>query len=269
MIAFAVLARFLGWTLCLAPLQVVLLALRAPLSRHLPMVWHRGVCRILGFRIERYGKMSRASPTLFVCNHTSYLDINALGAVVSGCFVAKAEVRGWPVFGFLATLQRTVFVERRASRTAHHRDDMTARLEKGDNLILFPEGTSNDGNRVLPFKSAFFGIAEKPIRGKSLVVQPVSIAYTRLNGIPMGRPYRPFYAWYGDMELASHIWTVAGLGNATVAIQFHAPVTIEQFASRKEMAEACQVAIADGVSRAISGKLTPPIKKRFWKPKPA
>ena len=269
MIAFAVLARFFGWTICLVPFQLVLMAIRAPLARHLPVVWHRGVCRILGFRIERYGKMSRASPTLFVCNHTSYLDINALGAVVPGCFVAKAEVRGWPVFGFLATLQRTVFVERRASRTAHHRDDMAARLEKGDNLILFPEGTSNDGNRVLPFKSAFFGIAEKPVKGKPLVVQPVSIAYTRLNGIPMGRPYRPFYAWYGDMELASHIWTVAGLGNATVAIQFHTPVTIEQFASRKEMAEACQTAVADGVSRAISGKLTPPIKKRFWKPKPA
>ena len=160
-------------------------------------------------------------------------------------------------------------MERRVSRTAHHRDNMTERLEAGDNLILFPEGTSNDGNRVLPFKSAFFGIAEKPVRGKPLTVQPVSIAYTRLNGIPMGRPYRPFYAWYGDMELASHLWNVAGLGNATIAIQFHQPVTIEQFGSRKEMAEACQAAIADGVSRAISGKLTPPIRKRFWAPRPA
>ena len=134
---------------------------------------------------------------------------------------------------------------------------MTARLEAGDNLILFPEGTSNDGNRVLPFKSAFFGIAEKPIRGRPLVVQSVSIAYTRLNGIPMGRPYRPFYAWYGDMELASHLWNVAGLGNATIAIQFHQPVTIEAFSSRKEMAEASQAAIADGVSRAISGQAHP------------
>ena len=99
---------------------------------------------------------------------------------------------------------------------------MTARLEAGDNLILFPEGTSNDGNRVLPFKSAFFGIAENPGQGQAAgTVQPVSIAYTRLNGIPMGRPYRPFYAWYGDMELASHLWNVAGLGNATIAIQFH------------------------------------------------
>ena len=269
MIALAVLLRFLGWTLCLAPFQCVLLLLRAPLSSHLPMVWHRGVCRIFGFRIERYGTMSRTVPTLFVCNHTSYLDISALGAVVPGCFVAKAEVRGWPLFGVLARLQRTVFVERRPSRTAQHRDDMAARLEAGDNLILFPEGTSNDGNRVLPFKSAFFGIAEKPIRGAPLVVQPVSIAYTRLNGIPMGRPYRPFYAWYGDMELASHLWNVAGLGNATIAIQFHPPMTIEQFASRKAMAEACQATIADGVSRAISGKLSPPIRKRFWAPKPA
>ena len=179
MIAFAVLFRFFGWTLCLVPFQLVLMAIRAPLAKRLPMVWHRGVCRILGFRIERYGKASRTVPTLFVCNHTSYLDISALGAVVPGSFVAKAEVRSWPVFGFLARLQRTVFVERRASRTAHHRDNMTARLESGDNLILFPEGTSNDGNRVLPFKSAFFGIAEKPIRGKPLTVQPVSIAYTR------------------------------------------------------------------------------------------
>ena len=66
------------------------------------MVWHRGVCRIFGFRIERYGTVSRNVPTLFVCNHTSYLDISALGAVVPGSFVAKAEVRGWPLFGFLA-----------------------------------------------------------------------------------------------------------------------------------------------------------------------
>jgi 1-acyl-sn-glycerol-3-phosphate acyltransferase len=243
--------------------------IRAPLSKRLPMIWHRGVCRIFGFRVEQYGTMSRERSTLFVCNHTSYLDIVALGAVIPGCFVAKAEVRTWPGFGFLAKLQRTVFVERRASRTAHHRDEMAARLEAGDSLILFPEGTSNDGNRVLPFKSAFFGIAEKPIRGKPLTVQPVSIAYTRLNGIPMGRPYRPFYAWYGDMDLASHLWTVAGLGSATMAIQFHTPVTIEAFKSRKELAQACHTAVAEGVSRAISGRLSPPIKKRFWTPKPA
>ncbi len=269
MIALWTLLRFAGWTVALVPLQCVLMAVRAPISRRLPMIWHRGVCRIMGFRVERHGKKSEASPTLFVCNHTSYLDINALGAVVPGSFVAKAEVRSWPLFGFLSRLQRTVFVERRAARTAHHRDEMIERLEAGDNLILFPEGTSNDGNRVLPFKSAFFGIAERPIRGKPLTVQPISISYTRLNGMPMGRPYRPFYAWYGDMGLAGHIWTVAGLGTATIAIEFHDPLTIEECGTRKRMAEMCHAAVAAGVSRAISGRLAPPLRKRFWAPKPA
>ena len=134
---------------------------------------------------------------------------------------------------------------------------MTARLEAGDNLILFPEGTSNDGNRVLPFKSAFFGIAEKPVRGKPLVVQPVSIAYTRLNGIPMGRPYRAL------LRLVRRHGARQSPVDRRRPRQRHdrhsvsPPVTIEQFRSRKEMAEACQIAIADGVSRAISGKLSP------------
>jgi 1-acyl-sn-glycerol-3-phosphate acyltransferase len=155
----------------------------------------------------------------------------------------------------MAVLQRTVFVERKRDATAKHRDEMVERLEAGDSLILFPEGTSNDGNRVLPFKSAFFGIAEKPVQGKPLTVQPVSIAYTKLNGIPMGRRYRPFYAWYGDMDLAGHMFEMAGLGRATVVIECHPPVTIEQFKNRKELAAHCERVIADGVARANSGRL--------------
>ena len=87
--------------------------------------------------------------------------------MIPGSFIAKAEVRSWPLFGLLARLQRSVFVERRVSRTVKHRDEIHKRLLEGDNLILFPEGTSNDGNRVLPFKSAFFGVAEKQINENS------------------------------------------------------------------------------------------------------
>lgn len=262
--ALITLLRFLGWTLVLAPIQTLLIQFRLPITKRLPMIWHRGVCRIFAFRLEQHGVMSRKRPTLFVCNHTSYLDITVLGALIRGSFVAKAEVRDWPLFGFLARLQRTVFVERRASRTGEHRDELTARLEAGDNLILFPEGTSNDGNRVLPFKSAFFSVAEKPVRGEPLTVQPVSIAYTQLDGIPMGRRYRPYLAWYGDMDLTSHLWNVASLGNVGVAVVFHEPVTIEQFASRKEMAIHCQRVVADGVSRAIHGRLAAPAARGWW-----
>ena len=228
------------------------------------MIWHRGVCRILAFRIQQYGELSEYKPTLFVCNHTSYLDICLLGSVIPGSFIAKAEVRSWPLFGLLARLQRSVFVERRVSRTVKHRDEIHKRLLEGDNLILFPEGTSNDGNRVLPFKSAFFGVAEKQINEKATLVQPVSIAYVKLDGIPVGRNYRPNFAWYGDMEMAGHLWNVFGLGHTTIAIEFHKPVTIEQFSSRKDMAIHCQSEIADGVSRAIHGRLHPSNKGKWW-----
>jgi 1-acyl-sn-glycerol-3-phosphate acyltransferase len=198
--------------------------------------------------------MSVTRPTLFVCNHTSYIDIEALGAVVPGCFVAKSEVAGWPGFGLLAKLQRTIFVERRAQRTAGQRDVMAERLAAGDNLMLFAEGTSNDGNRVLPFKSALFSVAEQPINGSPVTVQPVSIAYTRLDGMPLMRHMRPLFAWYGDMELAGHLWTLLGTGDITVVIEFHSPVTMDQFGSRKALATHCHQVIAAGVSAAIHGR---------------
>tara|TARA_Y100001970_G_scaffold294364_1_gene451604 strand:- start:24045 stop:24869 length:825 start_codon:yes stop_codon:yes gene_type:complete len=259
------LLRFLCFTFALATLQFLLLLFHIPLSRRLPMIWHRGVCGIFRFRIELHGRLSQRSPALFVCNHTSYLDISVLGAILPGCFVAKAEVRSWPLFGFLATLQRTVFVERKMARTGHHRDEMITRMEMGDNLILFPEGTSNDGNRVLPFKSAFFEAASKKINGKSITVQPVSLAYTRLDGIPIGRRYRPYFAWYGDMELFSHLWSIAGIGKTTIVVQFHKPIIFDDFGDRKSLAHYCSETISTGVSDAISGRIRP-IKKRHWWP---
>jgi 1-acyl-sn-glycerol-3-phosphate acyltransferase len=239
----------------MVPLQIVAAAFGLAAQERFPMIWHRGVCRIFGIDIEVSGKIARSKPILFVSNHTSYIDISVLGTLIKGSFVAKADVATWPLFGFLAKLQRTVFVDRRMSRTAREKDRMVGRLEDGDNLILFPEGTSGDGNRVLPFKSAYFALAEAPVHGRPLTVQPVSVAYTKLDHMPMGRRYRPYCAWYGDMELTGHLWALMGLGRITVSVQFHEPVTIERFASRKELAAYCQRVVAEGVSEAISGHL--------------
>jgi len=159
-----------------------------------------------------------------------------------------------PFFGLLAKLQRSVFIDRRPNRAGAQRDEMVARLESGDSLILFPEGTSGDGNRVLPFKSALFAVAGLRPHGKPLVVQPVSIAYTRLDGMPIGRYLRPYFAWYGDMDLLGHLWRALGLGHLTVAVEFHPPVTLEDFASRKALAGHCQRAVADGLATALSGR---------------
>lgn len=247
-------------------IQGTLLLLRLPWRETFPMWYHRQVCRIAGLKVERRGRQSREKPTLYVVNHVSYLDIEVIGSLVRGSFVAKAEIKSWPLFGILARLQRSVFVERRAPKTAATRDEMSQRLEEGTNLMLFAEGTSGDGNRVLPFKSALFSVAERRPHGKPLTVQAVSIAYAKLDGLPMGRYLRPYFAWYGDMDLFSHIWGAFGIGRASVIVEFHKPVTFEQFGSRKAMAEFCQAQVQRGVARALTGREQPPLEPP--KPRP-
>jgi 1-acyl-sn-glycerol-3-phosphate acyltransferase len=250
------LAAYIGLTVIILPVQGLALACGSRhASRHMPRIYHRLVCRVLGLRITVRGRVSTMRPTLFVSNHASYMDIEVLGALIAGSFVAKSEVKNWPVFGVLAQLQRTVFVERRVrSSTAQQRDNLTDRLQAGDNLILFPEGTSNDGNRLKPFKSALFSAAEIRIDGAPLVVQPVTVAYVRLNGTPIGRHMRPYFAWYGDMALADHLWHLAGLGQTEILVEFHEPVTVEALGSRKRLAEHCEHVIADALARANSGR---------------
>ncbi|MDE2227533.1 MAG: 1-acyl-sn-glycerol-3-phosphate acyltransferase [Alphaproteobacteria bacterium] len=241
-------------TLPLMPVQAVLLLLRSPLADRLPLAYHRLVCHILGIMIERRGDVSPTRPTLFVANHTSYLDIEVLGASIPGSFVSKADVDGWPLFGRLARLQRTVFIDRKRRSVAHQRDALSARLRAGDRLILFPEGTSGDGQRLLPFKSALFAAVMEAASGGDITVQPVSVAYLTLDGMPLGRSYRPFFAWYGDMALAPHLWTMLGLGRLGVSVTFHPAVNAAGFASRKALAEHCAAAIAAGLSAALAGR---------------
>lgn len=253
--AFARLSLYLALTATLLPVQIVAVRFNSRLARSLPLFYHRLCARILGFSIRVHGQRERTGPVLFACNHTSYSDIAILGSLLPASFVAKSEVADWPLFGMLAKLQRTVFVARRGARAAEQRDEMIRRLEAGDNLILFPEGTSSDGNAVLPFKSALFSVAMVRPNDKPLRVQPVSVAYTRLDGMPIGRALRPYFAWYGDMTLAPHFWEVAGLGRTTVDVVFHPPVTIEQHGSRKDLAEYCFGIVASGVSLANAGRL--------------
>jgi 1-acyl-sn-glycerol-3-phosphate acyltransferase len=194
---------------------------------------------------------------LFAANHVSYTDITVLGSVIPGSFIAKAEVADWPFFGWLAKLQRSVFVDRQARNTATQRDAIGDRLASGDALILFPEGTSGDGNRVLPFKSALFGAAQRGKGGSPVIVQPVSLAYTRLDGMPIGRLYRPFFAWYGAADLAPHMWSMVGLGTVEVVVEFHPPTLLADCGSRKALAAYCHARVSGGVAAALFGRPQP------------
>jgi lyso-ornithine lipid O-acyltransferase len=247
-------ALYLAITIPTGPVQALLLLIKSPLARRFPSLYHRICCRILGFRIDTTGTRSSAHPTLYVANHASYLDIPVLGSLIAGSFVAKAEIATWPYFGVLAKLQRSIFIDRRPGSTAQHRDMIMRRLEEGDDLIIFPEATSGDGIHMLPFKSALLSVAELRPRGEPLVVQPISIAYVRLDGMPLGRFYRPLVSWYGAMEVAPHLWTMLGLGALTVKVIFHPTVTLEQFGSRKALAAHCYKVVSIGLAAALSGR---------------
>jgi 1-acyl-sn-glycerol-3-phosphate acyltransferase len=248
---------YVVFTLALMPVQAVALLLRLPLSKRIPLWYHRICCRLLGIRLEVFGRRSKARPTLFVANHASYLDIPIYGALIPGSFVAKSEVGEWPLFGTLAKLQRSVFVDRRVRTSQLQATALGKRLEAGDSMILFPEGTSNNGNQILPFKSALLSVAQFRVHDEPLVVQPVSLTYSRVDGVPIGRHLRPFYAWYGDMDLLSHAAELVGLGRLTVTVSFHEPVAIDQFASRKELTEYCRDQIVASHSDALAGRIQP------------
>ena len=207
-----------------------------------PKVWFARVywyalCRMMGMRVRLVGQAASGTgrPVVYASNHSSWLDILSLGGSIEACFIAKEEVGRWPVIRTVARLGRTVFVSRRARDTGRERDDMRARLAAGDNLLLFPEGTSNDGSRVLPFRSAFFSICEGP---NPPLIQPVSVVYDQLGGLPTGKATRALFSWYGDMDLASHFWRLAQQSGLRATVLLHAPIDPVRYASRKELSAA-------------------------------
>ena len=258
--AAAILFVFLLVTFILIPWQETAVRLGLRRRKTFPGRYHRMLCRLFGIRVTIIGKPIQSRGVLMVANHTSYFDIIVLSAAARVSFVAKHEVARWPLFGTLARLQETVFIERaKRSQTVEARDLIRDRVAAGDALILFPEGTSNDGNKVLPFKSALMGAAEAELgvdsqgRAWHVPVQPVSVAYVGIYGLPMGRDVRPLFAWYGDMELVPHLWEAVKAGPFEAVVEFHAPLSVDSAGGRKQLASAAEAAVRRGQARALSG----------------
>lgn len=226
-------------TVVAAPVQFVLLRLSRKSASKLPVLWHRFTLRMLGIRVKTHGQLSSDHPLLLVVNHTSWKDILVLGAVKPLSFIAKADMKSWPVLGQLAKLQRTIFVEREQRRKAGiQASEIAERMTDGDVIVLFAEGTTSDGNRLLPFNSSLLGAAQKAIKtsGKSSVmVQPVAIAYTKMHGVALGRYFRPEVAWPGDVALAGHLLNIARQGALDVELHFGAPISFDVKTNRKQI----------------------------------
>lgn len=257
--AASILTGFFALTVPLMPVQAALLRVAPAGARRFPHWYHRQVCRLIGVRLTIEGAVVRDRPVLLVSNHTSWLDIPVLSAVAPVSFVAKKEVGRWPFVSSLARLQRTVFVDReRRSAVGETTNEIMARLNAGDTVVLFAEGTSSDGNRVLPFKTSLFAAAKPSARAGAegeragdAVVQTLSLVYTRLHGVPMNRAARPLVGWFGDMEMQSHAWRLLKAGPLDVRIRIGAPVPLDAFADRKELARHSEAEIRENVVRML------------------
>jgi lyso-ornithine lipid O-acyltransferase len=223
-------------TLCLIPPQWLLRKLGLPVASRVGQFYLWSACKIMNIKISVEGDFGK-TPCLVVANHVSWLDIPVLGAIWPIYFVAKKEVGTWPVFSILAKLQNTIFVDRgRRQSTLGSRNEIRARIQQGDTVVLFPEGTSNNGREVLPFKSTFFSVVEKT----NLPAIPITLIYQTQRGLPITRRQRPSVARVGDTEMLPHLWKFLKAGPISVRIIVHPPCIPE---NRKATAKAAHALI--------------------------
>jgi 1-acyl-sn-glycerol-3-phosphate acyltransferase len=249
---------FVALTLALLPFQLIGMVFDLRLQRTIPHLYHRILCALIGVRIREVGTRSAARPAMILSNHVSWLDICVITALGPVVFVAKSEVAGWPVFGWLARLQRTIFINRQARhQTGAATKEIAGRLLGGDAVVLFAEGTSSDGIRVLPFRSSLVGAVHHALGAGTqhthVTVQPMSLAYVSLSGLPMGRGLRERVAWYGDAELIPHLFSVLASGAVDVTVSWGEAVAYDMRADRKAIARDAEFSVRRMTAAALRG----------------
>lgn len=202
----------------------------------------RAVCRqclgILGLRVQTSGQPITGAGAM-VANHSSWLDIFVLNSVCDLYFVSKAEVAGWPGVGILARITGTVFIARDRRHAKAQTELFRERLGAGHRLLFFPEGTSTDGMRVLPFKTTLFEAFLTPGLREEMRIQPITVVYHAPEGIPPR-----FYGWWGEMEFGPHLLKVLSVWRqGRVEVRYHAPVNVGEFENRKALARHLEQAV--------------------------
>lgn len=252
--AIAKLAGLVAWSALLVPVQLLLLWRARSTGKTgaytVTKLWHRGVCVLIGLRVQITGAPSAVSRTVYVSNHVSHFDIPVLGSVLKGSFIAKDDMARWPVAGFMARLQQTVFISRdpRAGRAVT--DTIAEQLRSGRSLILFPEGTTSDGSGVLPFKSSIFGIlfaGDAEISASA--VQPITIRVLGADGCMVrSQADRDIYAFYGDMQAGAHAWGFLRSKGAQIEVRFADAINADAALDRKALALRAQSDVVAGLA---------------------
>jgi lyso-ornithine lipid O-acyltransferase len=217
----------------------------------LPVLFYRMIVWLISIKIEYEGNIEKSKRcNLFVSNHISYLDIPILGSQFPLKFVAKSEVKNWPIFGFLSKLAGTVFIKRARSESLLQKYKIFKLLSEREKILIFPEATTSDGNRVLSFKSNVFSAVEN----QNFFIQPLVIIYSEINGIPINRWLRPIVAWYGDMILTPHLLILKNLKSIQAKIIYLEPVNSKDFTNRKDLSKYIEQKIHRAYSLSLSRK---------------
>lgn len=234
------------------PLQTIFNLIGFKLRRAYPLFFYKIIKLITGIKID-YEKSKfdkKKEGTLFVANHVSWFDIICLGNLLNARFIAKKEVSQMGVFGFLARLSNTFFIDNSdKSKIIEYNTLIKDKLAKGENFIIFPEGTTSDGNGVKNFKSSMLECAFD--NDHTIYIQPISICYSKKNNLPMGLYLRRYIAWVGDTSMVAAMVNFLGSGPITVDLVFHGILDNKNFNNRKDLTLLCENLILNGLNQKL------------------
>lgn len=214
-----------------------------PRRQRVIQVWSRALLALCGVRMRCQGRPVLDGPVLWVSNHVSWLDIFVINAVRCTSFIAKSDIRRWPVIGVLVAWAGTLFIDRRQRHAVREAGRQIRRcFERGDAVGLFPEGTTTDGMDVRPFHAGLFEAALQA----GVRVQPVALRFLH-HGQRTGR-----FAFVGEQTLVGNLWVLLGARGVVIEAEFLAPIIPDPAAGRAELARRAH--------QAIAGAVRPPVR---------
>ena len=231
----------------IAPIQSFLVIFKVKYRYYLPIIFHKIILKILRIKVKLIGKQNKRRPLVLIGNHTSYIDIMVLGSIMPISFVAKSEISKWFLFGFLAKMQNTVFITRKNFKTKESLTKINKKLNSNYALVLFPEGTTNAGKKILKFKTSLFNLFE---HNNTIRLQNFTLCYTHVNDLPIDSRSRPQVSWYGDMNLFQHLGGLLKLSCLDVTIVFH-PTLFTKGLHRKEISNLSMKQVNEGKRIAL------------------
>lgn len=207
--------------------------------------------RIVGIRLKIKGDLFKDDSVIYLANHSSYIDLVIMCSLLPAVCVSKHEVKRWPFFGLIARLGNAIFIVREVRDTRANVTKIVEVLRQSRSILIFPEGTTSDGTKILPFKSSFLKVVEEGICDTEIMVQPITIFYSRMNGRPIALHERGIFAWYGDDTLVAHMWNLFKVKSSVVEVEYHPVIEASKIADRKRVSQMCHKVISDSFSASL------------------